>query len=67
MCNTYKSANKTDKELTWRVVSECYNTTKIVFVLQKSEKGNSYTKNNMVFDHMNSNRIEVRVNGYKFP
>ena len=26
-CNTYKSDNKTDKELTWRVVSERYNTT----------------------------------------
>ena len=65
-CNTYKSDNKTDKELTWRGVSERYNTTKIVFVLQKPEKYNSY-RNNMVFDHMNTNRIEVRVNGYKYP
>ena len=36
-------------------------------MLQKSEKDNSYTQNNMVFDHMNTNRIEVRVNGYKYP
>ena len=41
--------------------------TKIVVVLQKSEKDNSCTQNNIVFDHMNADRIEVRVNGYKYP
>jgi len=66
-CNTYQSDNKTDKELTWIVVSEHYNTAKIVVVLQKSEKDYSYTQNNMVFNHMNTNRIEVRLNGYKYP
>ena len=45
-----------DRELTWRVVSEHCNTTKIAVVLFKSEKDNSYTGNSMVFDH-----------GYKYP
>jgi len=36
-------------------------------VLQESQKGNSYTQNNMVFDHMNTNRSEERANGYKYP
>ena len=66
-CNTYKSDDKTDKELTWMVVSERHNITKIVVVLQKSEKDNSYAQNNMVFDHLNTNITEVRVNGYKYP
>ena len=36
-------------------------------MLQKYEKDNSYRQNNIVFDHMNTNRTEVRVNGYKYP
>ena len=36
-------------------------------MLQKSEHDNSCAQNNVVFDHMNTNRIEVRVNGYKYP
>ena len=55
------------KELTWRVVSKRYNTTKIIVVQQKSEKDNSFTQNYMVFGNINTNRIEVRVNGYKCP
>ena len=66
-CNTYKSDNRNDKELTWRVVSERCNTTKIVVVLQKTEKNSNALQNNMVFDHMNIEKIEVRVNGYKYP
>ena len=65
-CNTYKSENKKYKELTWRVVGERYNTTKIDFVLHKSEKENCYAQNNMVLEHMNIYRIEVRLNGYKY-
>ena len=66
-CNTYKSDNKTDKELIWRVISERYNTIQTIVVLHKSGKGNSYTQSIMVSDHTNTERIEVRVNGYKYP
>ena len=48
-------------------VSERYSTTKAVFVLKKSEKDNSYTQNNMVLDHMNTIRIEERINVYNYP
>ena len=66
-CNIYKSDNKTGKELTWRVISERFGTTKIVVILKKSGKDNSYMQNNILFDHMNTDRIEVRVNRYKYP
>ena len=36
-------------------------------MLQKSEKDNSYTENNIVFDHINTDKIEMRVNGYIYP
>ena len=36
-------------------------------MLQKSEKDNSCMQNNMVVDHVNTNRIEMRVNGYGYP
>ena len=64
---TWKVKNITDKELTSRVVSERYNTTKIVALLHKSEKDNSYTRNNTVLDNMSTERIEVRLNGYEYP
>ena len=66
-CNTYKSDYRNDKESTWRAVSERYNTTKIVIALKKTEKVHNASQNNTVFDHMNMNRTEVRVNGYKYP
>ena len=54
-------------ELKLKVGSEICKITKIVVVFQKSKKDNGYTLNNMVFDSRNANRIEVRVNGYKYP
>ena len=39
----------------------------MLLVAQKSKKDSSYTRNNMVFDHMNINRIEMTVNGYEYP
>ena len=34
---------------------------------KKSEKDDSYAHNNTVLDHINADRIEVTVNGYKYP
>ena len=63
-CSTYKSDSKRYKKLiTWRVVSERYNKTKIVAELQKSKKDSRYILNTKVFDHMKTDGIEVRING----
>ena len=67
LCNAYKSDKKVNKELIWRVGCEPYNTTKIVVLLQRSEKDNSYIQKIIVFDHLITNIIEVSVNGYKYP
>jgi len=65
--NMYRSEAKRDASPAWRITTSNFKPVRLYVVFQHTDKVDTYTGNNAVFDHMNLERIHVRINNHQFP
>jgi hypothetical protein len=65
--NCYRSNLRSSGSGNWRVVNNQNKISRVFIIFSKAERNDNFTKSMMIFDNMNLERINIKINGTQHP